>query len=119
MFSVAIEGSKLTAEDITPDLALALACNCVGDASGLEEWLEPLFESGDLVSVVVFINKSACVLSKGCYHSLVDMPDIAVKFRDEWIGNTSVEDDYKYIYDESGEKPQLYPLADDKKTNVF
>lgn len=120
MISAVIKSESLTADDILPDLALALACNCVGDSSGLYEWYEPLVDSGKLSSIVIYLNDSVSVIIGKDYSDLVRMPHLAVLYRGKWIGDFSVEDSYKFVYDESGDKPKLTPLLTaDLRTRVF
>lgn len=106
MFSAVLDSKSLTAAEVLPDLALALACNCVGDSSGLHEWYEPLVDSGELSSIIVYLNNSSFVIKGKDYSDLVDMPHIAVLFKGEWIGDTSVVDEFKFDYNELGKSAE-------------
>lgn len=117
-FTAIVDSESLTAEEILPDLALALACNCVGDSSGLFEWYEPLVDSGQITSIIVFLNDSAYVIKDKDYSDLVDMPHIAVSHRGEWIGDTSVDDSFKFVYEELGLSSSS-SFVDGLKSKVF
>lgn len=119
MLSAIITSETLTVDDILPDLALALACYGVGDGSGIEEWYEPLLRAGKITHIVVYLNNKAYVLKGRDYTDLAEMPHICVQYKGEWIGDKSVTDEYKYIYDESQPKPKLIQLTALNKTRIF
>lgn len=119
MLNAVIKGTDLSVAEVLPDLALALACNCVGDSSGLVEWYEPYVDSGQISSVIVCLNEATFTIKGKDYSELAAMPHIAVKYRGEWIGDSSVDNDHRFIYDESKAVPVLLALADDIKTSVF
>lgn len=118
MLSAVINSKTLTVEQVLPDLALALACNCVGDSSGLQEWYEPLVDSGELSSIVVFLNDLAYVIEDKDYSDLVSMPHIAVLYHGEWIGDPTVDESFKFVYEELGVTSGS-ALVDDLKSRVF
>lgn len=98
MITAIVDSSSLTAEDVLPDLALALACYCVGDSSGLYEWYEPLVDSGELSSITICLNDSTFMIKGKDYSGLADMPHLAVLFEGEWIGDTSVSEQCMFNY---------------------
>lgn len=119
MLSAIVTSKTLSGQDILPNLAVALACYCEGDSSCLHEWYEPLCESGEISSIAVYLNNRAYIIKGTDYSDLVNLPHIAVKYKGEWIGDTSVSDDFKFIYDESGSEPKLLALQSDLHTKVF
>lgn len=122
MLRAILTSKTLTADDILPDLALALACYGVGDGSGIEEWYEPLYNSGEIKHLIIYLKNRPYVLKSMDYTDLATMPHICVYYKNEWIGDQTVADEFKFIYDESGTKPKLLQLTQVEsvdKTTVF
>lgn len=119
MLSAIINSNTYKVEDILPDLAVALACYCEGDSSGMHEWYEPLVDAGDITSIVVYLQGRAYIVKNKDYSDLAYMPHIAVFYKGDWIGDTTVSSNFKFIYDESEDKPRLIEAESNLKTTVF
>ncbi len=112
--------SSMNNEEIQAAIVLSLACYSAGDASGLQEWYEPLLQAGTLSGIAIVYNSNLYRISGRDYSDLVNLPPTAVLYRGEWVGAKNPMDDCRFIIDEKESIPRVFPYSiQAKNTGIF
>lgn len=120
MISIKALNSSLSDEEVQASAILALACYSAGDASGFQEWYEPLLDAGKLSGLTIVYNSKPFLISGKTYADLADFPPVAVLYRGEWIGAENPADDCQFIIDETKSTPKVIPYSiRTESTNMF
>lgn len=113
--------SFLNEREIQASAILALACYSAGDASGFQEWYEPLLAAKVLSGLYIILNlDNVYVITGTDYSNLSKLPQIAVLYHNEWIGSSDASEDYRFVIDEfNGEQVVFEYTSQVEPTEIF